>query len=145
MTALVSCWARIVNQSKWPTLLHNRADVTSRYAKVCVTKIKCYMYKFKNWTFVIATLLTLLFASIDTLLTRRTLAWSHHVNKRDWLDIYNWFNPVILHWTVCTKPGMWAVMYMCKAYRSYLCIYDVYIGFWKCSNSVVFLYITQSL
>ena len=73
MTALVSCWARSVNQNKWPTLLHDREDVTSRYAKVCVTKIKCYMHKFKNWTFVIATLLTLLFASIDTLLTREHL------------------------------------------------------------------------
>jgi hypothetical protein len=28
---LVSCCARIVNQNKWPTLLHGRADVTTRY------------------------------------------------------------------------------------------------------------------
>jgi hypothetical protein len=28
---LVSCCARIVNQNKWPTLLHDRADVTTRY------------------------------------------------------------------------------------------------------------------
>ena len=31
MTSLVSCCARIVNQNKWPTLLHDRADVTTRY------------------------------------------------------------------------------------------------------------------
>ena len=31
MTSLVSCCARIVNQNKWPTLLHDRADVTSWY------------------------------------------------------------------------------------------------------------------
>ena len=31
MTSLVSCCARIVNQKKGPTLLHDRADVTSRY------------------------------------------------------------------------------------------------------------------
>jgi hypothetical protein len=31
MTSLVSCCARIVNQNKWLTLLHDRADVTTRY------------------------------------------------------------------------------------------------------------------
>jgi hypothetical protein len=31
MTSLVSCCARIVNQNKWPTLLHDRADVTVGY------------------------------------------------------------------------------------------------------------------
>ena len=31
MTSLVSCCVRIVNQNKWPTLLHDRADVTTRY------------------------------------------------------------------------------------------------------------------
>jgi hypothetical protein len=31
MASLVSCCARIVNQNEWPTLLHDRADVTSRY------------------------------------------------------------------------------------------------------------------
>jgi hypothetical protein len=30
MTSLVSCCTRIVNQNKWPTLLHDGADVTSR-------------------------------------------------------------------------------------------------------------------
>ena len=28
MTSSVSCCARIINQNKWPTLLHGRADVT---------------------------------------------------------------------------------------------------------------------
>ena len=36
MTSLVSCCTRIVNQNKWPTLLHDRADVTSRY---CTEKL----------------------------------------------------------------------------------------------------------
>jgi len=31
MTSSVSCCASIVNQNKWPTLLHGRADVTTRY------------------------------------------------------------------------------------------------------------------
>ena len=31
MTSLVSCCARIVNQNKWSTLLHDRADVTVGY------------------------------------------------------------------------------------------------------------------
>ena len=31
MTSLVSWCARIVNQNKWPTLLHDRADVTVGY------------------------------------------------------------------------------------------------------------------
>ena len=31
VTSLVSCCARIVNQNKWPTLLHDRADVTVGY------------------------------------------------------------------------------------------------------------------
>ena len=30
-TSSVSCWVRFVNQNKWPTLLHGRADVTTRY------------------------------------------------------------------------------------------------------------------
>ena len=34
MTSLVSCCARIVNQNKWPTLLHDRADVTVGYYMV---------------------------------------------------------------------------------------------------------------
>ena len=28
--------------------------------------------------------------------------------------------PITLYWNVRTKQGMWAVMYMCQAYRSYL-------------------------
>ena len=28
MTSLISCCVRIVNQNKWPTVLHDRADVT---------------------------------------------------------------------------------------------------------------------
>jgi hypothetical protein len=35
MTSLVSCCARIVNQNKWPTLLHDRADVTVGYIYFC--------------------------------------------------------------------------------------------------------------
>ena len=31
MTSLASCCARMVNQNKWPTLLHDWADVTTRY------------------------------------------------------------------------------------------------------------------
>jgi hypothetical protein len=31
MTSSVSYCARIVNQNKWPTLLHGRADVTTQY------------------------------------------------------------------------------------------------------------------
>ena len=34
MTSLVSCCARIVNQNKWPTLLHDRTDVKTRYMKL---------------------------------------------------------------------------------------------------------------
>ena len=38
MTSLVSCCARIVNQNKCPTLLHDRADVTVGYMpKYCRT------------------------------------------------------------------------------------------------------------
>ena len=33
MTSLVSCCARIVNQNRWPTLLHDRADVTVGYIR----------------------------------------------------------------------------------------------------------------
>jgi hypothetical protein len=38
MTSLVSYCASIVNQNKWPTLLHDRADVTSRY--MCKMSLK---------------------------------------------------------------------------------------------------------
>ena len=44
----------------------------------------------------------------------KTLACPHHVTKKRGLDSSNWFNSVIcFYWSVCTKPGNWAVMYMC--------------------------------
>ena len=39
VTSLVSCCARIVNQNKWSTLLHDRADVTVGY-------IFCLLFSF---------------------------------------------------------------------------------------------------
>jgi len=43
----------------------------------------------------------------------KTLTWPHHVTKRRGLDSSNWFNSVFFfYWSVCTKPGNWAVMYM---------------------------------
>jgi hypothetical protein len=44
MTSLVPCCARIVNQNKWPTLLHDRADVTSRYIYTYDSTLK-----FRRW------------------------------------------------------------------------------------------------
>ena len=38
----------------------------------------------------------------------------------------------IIYWNACTKPGMWAVMYLWASF------YNFSIGFWKWSNSVVF-------
>ena len=44
MTSLVSCCARIVNQNKWPTLLHDRADVTVGYVfKYCLKLYLLYL------------------------------------------------------------------------------------------------------
>ena len=42
MTSLASCCARMVNQNKWPTLLHDRVDVTTRY--------NIYIYRFYLFT-----------------------------------------------------------------------------------------------
>ena len=47
MTPLVSCCARIVNQNKWPTLLHDRADVTSRYIYILVC-----IYIGQDWRYI---------------------------------------------------------------------------------------------
>jgi hypothetical protein len=42
MTSLASCCARMVNQNKWPTVLHDRVDVTTRY--------NIYIYRFYLFT-----------------------------------------------------------------------------------------------
>jgi hypothetical protein len=39
MTSLVSCCTRIVKQNKWPTLLHDRADVTLGYMQLLEKKM----------------------------------------------------------------------------------------------------------
>jgi hypothetical protein len=44
MTSLVSCCARMVNQNNWPTLLHDRADVTTRYYIKFALSIHPLMY-----------------------------------------------------------------------------------------------------
>ena len=49
MTSLASCWARMVNQNKWPTLLHGRADVTTRYIIYkCSVLFICFMFDIMN-------------------------------------------------------------------------------------------------
>jgi hypothetical protein len=60
MTSLVSYCARIVNQNKWPTLLHDRADVTTRYtfffnvdAVVCQNNGQFQVWKLNIWQFIV--------------------------------------------------------------------------------------------
>jgi hypothetical protein len=54
MTSLVSCCARIVNKNKWPTLLHDRADVTVEYCyslNLCQTTkqtLSTCMYRYED-------------------------------------------------------------------------------------------------
>ena len=43
MTSLASCCTRMVNQNKWPTLLHDRADVTTRYKNAAHLRYANYM------------------------------------------------------------------------------------------------------
>jgi hypothetical protein len=49
MTSLVSCCARIVNHNKWPTVLHDRADVTVGYNILKKENIKIlFFFRFKH-------------------------------------------------------------------------------------------------
>jgi len=48
------------------------------------------------------------------------------------------------HWSACTKPGKWAVMYMCVTGINLAYFYDDFsIAFWNCSNSVFFFHFTM--
>ena len=42
MTSSVTCCARFVNQNKWPTLLHGRADIMTRYNRQMITELTCH-------------------------------------------------------------------------------------------------------
>ena len=46
MTSFVSCCARIVNQNKWPTLLHDRADVTVGYIYLSIPYFYLFIFIF---------------------------------------------------------------------------------------------------
>jgi hypothetical protein len=47
MMSSVSCCARFVNQNNWPTLLHDRADVTTRYICSDLGSV------LNNWSFIL--------------------------------------------------------------------------------------------
>jgi len=42
------------------------------------------------------------------------------------------------HWSASTKQGKWAVMYMCVKGINFSSFYNLSIGFWNCSDNVVF-------
>jgi hypothetical protein len=49
------------------------------------------------------------------------------------------FVPYIFHsWSVCLGPGKWEVMHMCASGVNFASISYFEIGFWNCSDNVVF-------
>jgi hypothetical protein len=43
----------------------------------------------------------------------QSFAWSRLSTRRGDLVPYNYFNPPTFYWSACSKPGKWAVMYLC--------------------------------
>ena len=54
---------------------------------------------------------------------------SHSENILDRIISLRWevilVYPHHFYWSACSKPGKWAVMYVCKGYRFCLCFYDL--------------------
>ena len=48
--------------------------------------------------------------------------------------------PLFTEVTVSCKPWKWAVMYMCVRGMTFASVCDISIGFWNCSDSVVFIF-----
>ena len=72
--------------------------------------------------------------------TFKTLRWPHHCTKKGGVGPQNQFNPATFYWNVCTKPGKWTFMYLCVRSIYLFSFYDFFIGLWKWSDSVVFLF-----
>jgi hypothetical protein len=64
--------------------------------------------------FFIITMFALLYAHLWKLLT-----WQHHFSKRERLSLYNWLSLATFYWSVCSKSGKWAVMYLCIYFASF--------------------------
>jgi hypothetical protein len=69
--SLVSCCARIVNQNKWPTLLHDRADITVGFYNLK------YFVVFLIWQYF--TLLLIIWTGIYFL---NTFLWQKRINSQ---------------------------------------------------------------
>ena len=48
------------------------------------------------------------------------------------------FSPVMFYWSACTQPGKWAIMYLYVEEIYFAIFYHFSIGFWNCSDSMVF-------
>ena len=70
---------------------------------------------------------------------QKSTTWEHHHFTKRKIWAYKTISTPPLLWSTCAKPWQWAVMYVCFGYRLFLFL-RVFIGFWNCSNSMVFLF-----
>ena len=82
----------------------------------------------------ITTRFTRLNARVGILLTCRKHLHDRIISLRGEIWTNKTFNPATLYWSVCTKPGKWAFMYLCVSGI------DFYVWFWNCSYNVVFFF-----
>jgi len=54
-----------------------------------------------------------------------------------WSQI-NKLNPVTFHWSICTSPGKWAVIFVCV--RVSILLLSTILEFWNCSDSALSIY-----
>ena len=69
-----------------------------------------------------------------------TFYWSACTKPGKWAVMYLCVRGTF-YWSACTRSGEWAIMYLCVRGIHFVSFYEFSMGFWKRSVSVVFIYI----
>ena len=103
-------------------------------------RLNILFIKFKIIAFCIITLCGRLLVRVGILLTLKLKRVHDRIislKRKVWVHKTRFYSATF-YWSVCIKPGRWAVMYLCVSDIGCDSFYDFCKGVWNCSDSVVF-------
>jgi hypothetical protein len=137
-------------------MLTCRRIYKAKIIRTLTSEVTCWLPRkldFKHSTYysifseIIVFLITVYF-SFSTLVSSSIIGVHENVvvyNLLVWVMQLVYSRHLFFYWSACTKPGKWAVSYLCVKGMNFTSFYDFSIVFWNCSDSVVYFAFFQGL
>ena len=87
--------------------------MSGKTSQISITKIRYIIIMFKITAFFIITLCTRLYMRVGILITCGKHLHDRIISLSGGLSSCNYCSPGTFHWSVCTKPGKWAIWCIC--------------------------------